>query len=110
MFVNFAATNNKNLVAIIGRHVIFHETLEVFERRAGQDFALAWVDGLASGCALGRGVIWFARWADRPDPVPPGQIARALDKMGYRGVIGMEAWPQGDDDLAIKRFRAAFTL
>ena len=55
--------------------------------------------------------------ADVPGRCEPGTgeinypaIARALDKMGYRGVIGMEAWPQGDDDLAIKRFRAAFTL
>ena len=31
-------------------------------------------------------------------------------KMGYLGVIGMEAWPQGDDDLAVKRFREVFAL
>lgn len=55
--------------------------------------------------------------ADVPGRCEPGTgeinypaIARALDKMGYRGVIGMEAWPQSDDELALRRFRAAFTL
>lgn len=55
--------------------------------------------------------------ADVPGRTEPGTgeinypaIARALDRMGYRGVIGMEAWPSGDDDLALRRFRQAFTL
>ncbi|WAJ28394.1 TIM barrel protein [Antarcticirhabdus aurantiaca] len=55
--------------------------------------------------------------ADVPGRHEPGTgeinypaIARALDGMGYRGVIGLEAWPQGDDELALKRFRDAFTI
>ncbi|WP_279480404.1 TIM barrel protein [Aureimonas sp. SK2] len=55
--------------------------------------------------------------ADVPGRHEPGTgeinypaIARALDAMGYRGVIGLEAWPQGDDELALQRFRDAFTL
>lgn len=39
----------------------------------------------------------------------PG-IALALVEMGYRGTIGLEAWPSGDDELALKRFRDAFTV
>ncbi|KQT41975.1 hydroxypyruvate isomerase [Aureimonas sp. Leaf454] len=55
--------------------------------------------------------------ADVPGRHEPGTgeiaypaVARALNEMGYRGVIGLEAWPQGDDDLALRRFREAFTL
>lgn len=37
-------------------------------------------------------------------------IAKALAEMGYRGTIGLEGWPSGDDDLALERFREAFTV
>jgi hydroxypyruvate isomerase len=55
--------------------------------------------------------------ADVPGRMEPGTgeinypvIARALADMGYRGTIGLEAWPSGDDDeRALARFRAAFT-
>jgi hydroxypyruvate isomerase len=30
--------------------------------------------------------------------------------MGYRGTIGLEAWPSGDDEIALTRFREAFTV
>ena len=55
--------------------------------------------------------------ADVPGRHEPGTgeinypaVARALNEMNYRGVIGLEAWPQGDDELALKRFRDAFTI
>ena len=55
--------------------------------------------------------------ADVPGRKEPGTgeinypaIARALSEMGYRGVVGHEAWPSGDDDLALSRFRQAFTI
>jgi hydroxypyruvate isomerase len=55
--------------------------------------------------------------ADVPGRMEPGTgeinypaIARALKAMGYAGVIGLEAWPSGDDDLALDRFRQAFTV
>lgn len=54
--------------------------------------------------------------ADVPGRMEPGTgeinypaIARALADMGYRGTIGLEAWPSGDDERALARFRAAFT-
>ncbi len=54
--------------------------------------------------------------ADVPGRREPGTgeinypaIARALVEMGYRGTIGLEAWPSGDDELALSRFRDAFT-
>ena len=55
--------------------------------------------------------------ADAPSRCEPGTgeinfpgIARALDDMGYRGPVGMEAWAAGDSDAALDAFRAAFTL
>jgi hydroxypyruvate isomerase len=37
-------------------------------------------------------------------------VARALADMGYRGTVGLEAWASGDPELALTRFRDAFTL
>jgi hydroxypyruvate isomerase len=55
--------------------------------------------------------------ADVPGRTEPGTgeinypaIARALQQMGYTGVIGLEAWPLSDDELALRRFRDAFTI
>jgi hydroxypyruvate isomerase len=55
--------------------------------------------------------------ADVPGRCEPGTgeinypaIARALADIGYGGTIGLEAWASGDDELALSRFRAAFTL
>ena len=36
-------------------------------------------------------------------------VARALAEMGYAGVVGLEAFASGDSDLALQRFRDAFT-
>jgi hydroxypyruvate isomerase len=55
--------------------------------------------------------------ADVPGRCEPGTgeinylaIAKALATLGYRGTVGLEAWPSGDDEQALERFRAAFTL
>jgi hydroxypyruvate isomerase len=55
--------------------------------------------------------------ADVPGRCEPGTgeinypaIARALAEAGYRGVIAMEAWASGDDEVALRRFRDAFTV
>ena len=54
--------------------------------------------------------------ADVPGRCEPGTgeinypaIARALAAMGYTGTIGLEAWASGDDEVALERFRAAFS-
>jgi hydroxypyruvate isomerase len=54
--------------------------------------------------------------ADVPGRCEPGTgeinypaVARALAEAGYRGVVAMEAWASGDDELALRRFREAFT-
>jgi hydroxypyruvate isomerase len=55
--------------------------------------------------------------ADVPGRCEPGTgeinypaIAQALADIGYRGTVGLEAWASDDDELALDRFRSAFTL
>jgi len=55
--------------------------------------------------------------ADVPGRREPGTgeihypaVAAALDRLGYTGVVGLEAWASGDPVRALERFRAAFTL
>lgn len=54
--------------------------------------------------------------ADVPGRCEPGTgeinypaVARALADMGYRGTVGLEAFASGDSDVALQRFRDAFT-
>ena len=55
--------------------------------------------------------------ADVPGRCEPGTgevnwpaVARALNDMGYRGPVGMEAYAAGDSEAALKAFRQAFTI
>ena len=55
--------------------------------------------------------------ADVPGRCEPGTgeinypaIARALADLGYTGTVGLEAFASGDPELALERFRTAFTL
>ena len=55
--------------------------------------------------------------ADVPGRCEPGTgeinypaVARALAALDYRGTIGLEAFASGDDELALSRFRDAFTV
>jgi hydroxypyruvate isomerase len=54
--------------------------------------------------------------ADVPGRCEPGTgeinypaIARALEELGYRGTVGLEAWASDDSEQALARFRDAFT-
>ena len=54
--------------------------------------------------------------ADVPGRCEPGTgeinypaIAKSLYEIGYRGTVGFEGWASTDDELALKRFREAFT-
>jgi hydroxypyruvate isomerase len=55
--------------------------------------------------------------ADVPGRCEPGTgeisypaVARALAEMGYRGPVGLEAFASGDSEVALQRFREAFTV
>ena len=55
--------------------------------------------------------------ADVPGRCEPGTgevnwpaVARALNDMGYRGPVGMEAYAAGDPEAALEAFRQAFTI
>ncbi|MFJ4975436.1 TIM barrel protein [Streptomyces coeruleorubidus] len=55
--------------------------------------------------------------ADVPGRREPGTgeinypaVARVLKEIGYEGTVAMEAWASGDSELALERFRSAFTL
>ena len=55
--------------------------------------------------------------ADVPGRAEPGTgeihypaIAAALDRLGYTGVVALEGWASGDPELALDRFRRAFTV
>ena len=37
-------------------------------------------------------------------------VAAALHRLGYAGVVGLEGWAAGDPELALERFRSAFTV
>jgi len=65
-----------------------------------------------AGAAIGE-----IQVADVPGRKEPGTgeisypaIARALHQIGYTGVVGLEGWASGDSNLALQRFKEAFTL
>ena len=55
--------------------------------------------------------------ADVPGRYEPGTgeihypaVAAALHRLGYTGVVGLEGWASGDPEVALQRFREAFTV
>jgi hydroxypyruvate isomerase len=68
------------------------------------------------GRAHSLGLIGEIQVADVPGRCEPGTgeinypaIARALADLGYDGTVAMEAWAAEDSNLALERFRTAFT-
>lgn len=66
---------------------------------------------------LRRALPWVGeiQVADVPGRLEPGTgeirypaIAAELRTLGYEGVVGLEAWPSGDSETALERFRASF--
>ena len=62
------------------------------------------------------GAIGEVQVADVPGRCEPGTgeiyypaVARALERIGYTGTVGLEAYASGDDTEALAKFRAAFT-
>jgi hydroxypyruvate isomerase len=49
-------------------------------------------------CELGTGEIHYPA------------VGEALDRLGYRGVVGLEGWPSDDPLVPLERFRTAFIV
>jgi len=64
--------------------------------RAGQAIGEVQVADVPGRCEPGTGEIYYPA------------VARALERIGYTGTVGLEAYACGDDVRALERFRAAF--
>ena len=67
-------------------------------RRAGPAIGEVQVADVPGRCEPGTGEISYPA------------VARALAEMGYDGVVGLEAFASTDSELALERFRDAFTV
>ena len=84
--------------------------LDVYHAQIGEGDIIASINRTAD-------VIGEVQVADVPGRCEPGTgeisypaVARALADVGYRGTVGLEAWASGNSELALERFRAAFTV
>ena len=82
--------------------------LDLYHAQIGEGNLVALVE--RAGRAIGE-----VQVADVPGRREPGTgevyypaIARALERIGYAGTVGLEAYASGDDIEALERFRAAF--
>jgi hydroxypyruvate isomerase len=82
--------------------------LDLYHAQIGEGNLVALVE--QAGEAIGE-----VQVADVPGRCEPGTgevhypaVARALERIGYTGTVGLEAFASGDDVEALERFRAAF--
>lgn len=97
------------LVAAVGSPHL-RVMLDVYHAQIGEG-------DLVSAIRRAAHLIGEVQVADVPGRCEPGTgeihypaIARALADVGYRGTVGLEAWASSGSELALERFRAAFTL
>jgi hydroxypyruvate isomerase len=98
-----------SLVAAVNRPQL-RINLDLYHTQIGEGDVIRW----AQACLPWIGEIQVA---DNPGRFEPGTgemnwpvIARSLSAMGYSGPVGLEAFAQGDPELALDAFRAAFTV
>jgi len=98
-----------SLVAAVD-HPRLRINLDLYHTQIGEGDVIRW----AEACLPWIGEIQVA---DNPGRCEPGAgeinypgIARALNDMGYRGPVGLEAYAAGDPEKALEAFRAAFTV
>ena len=82
--------------------------LDLYHAQIGEGNLVALVE--RAGRAIGE-----VQVADVPGRCEPGTgeiyypaVARALQRIGYTGTVGLEAYASGDDAPSLERFRAAF--
>ena len=83
--------------------------LDLYHAQIGEGNLVALVE--RAGAAIGE-----VQVADVPGRHEPGTgeinypvIARALERIGFSGTVGLEAYASGDSTEALERFRSAFT-
>jgi hydroxypyruvate isomerase len=84
--------------------------LDLYHVQIGEGNLIEW-------CRKSQPWIGEIQVADVPGRMEPGTgeinysgIAKALDAMGYRGPVCMEAFASGDAEVALEAFRKAFTV
>src|SRR5215207_7199512 len=84
--------------------------LDLYHAQIGEGNLVALIE--RAGQAIGE-----VQLADVPGRCEPGTgeiyypaVARALQRIGYTGTVGLEAYASGDNVQALERFRASFTL
>ncbi|HEX5301804.1 MAG TPA: TIM barrel protein [Streptosporangiaceae bacterium] len=104
------AADTLALVAAVGRPGL-RMNLDLYHAQIGEGNLIALLRR-----AHGLGLIGEIQVADVPGRCEPGTgeisypaIARVLAELGYDGTVAMEAWAAEDSDLALERFRSAFT-
>ena len=97
------------LVASVDREEL-RMNLDLYHTQLGEGDLIGW-------CRRCLPWIGEVQVADVPGRCEPGTgelnypvIARALDDMGYRGPVAMEAYAAGDTQAALDAFRKAFTI
>ena len=103
------AADTRALVAAVDSPAL-RMMLDVYHAQIGEGNLVELIRGC--GDLIGEVLV-----ADVPGRCEPGTgeisypaIARALDEIGYRGTVGLEAFASSDSELALKRFRQAFSL
>ncbi|MEV7085343.1 TIM barrel protein [Streptomyces sp. NPDC093085] len=104
------AADTLALVAAVGRPGL-RMNLDLYHAQIGEGNLIELVRR-----AHGLGLIGEIQVADVPGRREPGTgeinypaVARALTELGYEGTVAMEAWASADSELALERFRTAFT-
>jgi hydroxypyruvate isomerase len=104
------AADTLALVAAVGRPGL-RMNLDLYHAQIGEGNLIALLRQ-----AHGLGLIGEVQVADVPGRCEPGTgeisypaIARVLAELGYDGTVAMEAWAAEDSELALERFRSAFT-
>ncbi len=84
--------------------------LDLYHVQIGEGNLISWCER----CLPYIGEIQLADVPGRKEPgtgeINYAGVARALDRMGYRGPVCMEAFASGDPEAALAAFRSAFTI
>ena len=101
----------RDTIALVGAidHPNLRLMLDIYHAQIGEGNLIALIE--KAGSLIGE-----VQVADVPGRCEPGTgeinypaIAAALERIGYDGTVGLEAFAASDSELALQRFRQAFT-